>query len=229
MQADALPLADRISGFGAFANFNSNTPEALPVFAVRQTSEGKVAVTVQVPFYNENLWPVSIGVLHPRGSFSRCGPFGPCEFPQAIARVKSAMHILTTCDSVFAEPTTSSCDPLVTHANGTLVRFDSLPRSGEVLVTYAVGLGHPPTFNDSTPFNALDDVVVAQTDCPQAFRRPPDPDSPPADFAGLLQPSVGIYQINFRVTAAESESRCNGFFGPEITIGRFIEGVTRSM
>ena len=228
LRADDLPLPKRIGGFGAFANFNSNTAEALPVFAVRQTSEGKVAVTVQVPFYEENLWPASIGVLHPNGSFSRCGPLGPCEFPQAIARVKSALHILTTCDSVFAEPTTSRCDPLVTHPNGTLVRSNSLPRSGEVLVAYAVGLGRPPTFDDAKPFNVLDDVVVSQTDCPQTFRRPPDPGSPLADFAALLQPSVGIYQINFRVTAPESESQCNGFFGPEITIGRVIDGVSDS-
>jgi hypothetical protein len=53
----------------------------------------------------------------------------------------SAPHLLNSCDSIFGPQLSSTCHPLVTHADGTLVSSSSPARVGETITLYAVGLG----------------------------------------------------------------------------------------
>jgi len=224
LQADSFPLPTRIAGFGAFANAFPNIVEPYPVYSVRLTDEAKVAVTTQVPFTFRR--PHSIGVIRPE-SGNLCEPLYPrCEHAQAIRWVRSAAHVLSTCDAVFGDR--SDCRQLVTRADGSLVDFDNRPQAGETLTAWMTGLGRPPELDDTAPFNELHDVIVFQRDCPTGFRQTPPADSQPAEFAALLQPSIGLYQVNFRVAAPDPKVDCRGPAGPAITIGRVIEGAVDS-
>ena len=49
-------------------------------------------------------------------------------------------HLLSSCDSIFGPQSSSTCHPLITHADGTVVSSDNPARIGEGLTLYAVGL-----------------------------------------------------------------------------------------
>ena len=227
VEADSIPLPREIEGFGVVGVFRLGV-DSTGVYAVRPGEGGKIAVTAQVPFYGRDNWPRALGVSHPNGSVPRCSIFGPCEAPQEVAPARSAIHILNACDSFFGDTPASECEPLVTHAGGELVSYDRPPLRGETLVAYATGLGMPTVLDDSQAFNLVTGVVTATRGCAPMFYQAPPPHAAPAEFAALLHPSIGIYQINFRVGEPDAPSDCDGPPGSEIVVGRVIDGVVDS-
>ncbi len=116
------------------------------------------------------------------------------------------VHILTACDTVTgAAPTQlSPCNPLITHADGTLAGpfsgASTVPaQPGETLVLYAGGLGstQPPvpagTASPTSAAVALHHFsLILDYDCGVIQTVTPD-------FVGLTPGQVGLYQVNFKV------------------------------
>jgi uncharacterized protein (TIGR03437 family) len=115
------------------------------------------------------------------------------------------VHILTACDTLTGKPPTGSspCNPLITHADGTLVGPFSGPsvtlaKPGEILILYAWGLGatNPGvpvgTASPSPAAVALSEfTVITDYDCGIQAVTPA--------FVGLTPGQVGLYQVNFKV------------------------------
>jgi uncharacterized protein (TIGR03437 family) len=141
---------------------------------------------------------------------------GVAGVPSLLNLMADQVHILTVCDSVLPGPLRyfliGSCQPEVTHANGTLVSNTNPATAGEELVAYAVGLGATkPAVPTGAP--AAEPVPTAQTFGldfnfhPDALASKPFPSNvlpnnytlPIPLFAGLTAGYVGLYQINFVV------------------------------
>ncbi len=120
------------------------------------------------------------------------------------------IHVLTACWSRSG----AFCDarvPAVTHADGTLVTFDSPAKAGEVVVIYATGLGEtdppvPAGQPTPTPAPRARYAFSLQFDfSPNARPRFPSripfsrPSGPAPEFVGLAPGQVGLYQINVRI------------------------------
>jgi uncharacterized protein (TIGR03437 family) len=127
------------------------------------------------------------------------------------AVVTDDIHVLTTCDPIFAGTGQgqSNCIPIVAHADGTSVSPNSQVRPGETVVIYATGLGQTnPAATTGAPMSApapvIQDLAVQLNYYPNAgFSRPytlggspvpPGPTQP--SFAFLVAGYVGLYQIN---------------------------------
>ena len=129
-------------------------------------------------------------------------------------------HLLNSCDSIFGPQKSGSCNPLITHADATLVTNSNPARVGEVITIYAVGLGFdfgPPLipktgYASEIPIPTSLGAVVFQ------YSYPP-PETPTSstvrvtaasqslvepEWAGLLPGYVGLYQINVTVPPAPS-------------------------
>ena|SRR5579872_4119839 len=55
-----------------------------------------------------------------------------------------APHLLNSCDTIFGGGpilSGSGCNPVITHADGTVVSYASPAKVGERVVVYALGLG----------------------------------------------------------------------------------------
>ena len=158
VQASKVPLPTTLAGFSAtIGQVPYPFMAPLPIFSVRQHNycNGQqtractlTLLTVQMPTDLEiSPFPVGpqistgIEVLDGAAIWSVTPPLDPVK-----------VHILTACDPAFggsgvARPTAlSPCNPLITHADGTLVGPFSgssvIPaQPGETLVMYATGLG----------------------------------------------------------------------------------------
>jgi uncharacterized protein (TIGR03437 family) len=124
------------------------------------------------------------------------------------------LHILTQCDAIafgFSYSVKSNylspCNPLITHADGTLVTqptsfggpFNKAAQPGETLVMYAYGLGAtqpavPAGTVSPTPAAVINRhfSLVLDYDCGTIVTTIPT-------FIGLTPGQVGLYQVNFVV------------------------------
>jgi hypothetical protein len=135
-----------------------------------------------------------------------------------LAPVLDRIHILTfeETHSGLSIPNNRLAQPLVTHADGSLVTAAKPAKSGEQLVAYAVGLGYAdpfPVTGAPSPSPAprartqfLINYAFSPNAAPSRGLIPIFPSSvvtqfPAPTFAGLSPGSVGLYQLNFIVPA----------------------------
>ncbi|HZU24740.1 MAG TPA: hypothetical protein VFA04_04410 [Bryobacteraceae bacterium] len=123
------------------------------------------------------------------------------------------VHILTGCDNVLAQNTGNPalpCQPLVTHADGSLVTASRPAQPGEPLTAYAVGLGATtpavPTGEPATGVARATETFTLNFNYREnagPTRAPRPVGSPPTDpkplYAGLTPGYAGLYQVNFVV------------------------------
>lgn len=181
------------------------------------------AITVQIPYElgvsSANL--STTAVISENGQHSR-------EFTFSV--VPDNLHVLTTCDTGARQPsfsTLQACNGVVTHADGTLVAFDSPAKAGETVVIYAFGLGQPSPAvktGEASPTPAA--VVTLPVNLQFDFRSNAGPSRPyinplvaspvpvPA-FVGLTPGQVGLYQINVTIPSTiPAVERCGTTCAP---------------
>lgn len=206
----------------------ADTPPGTPLTATLQqhatstpaplsTCGSLTAVTVRIPYEPV---PICTGVC-PNFAFAippllTLSQNGPPITSIELNPLADEVHVLTACDVALGLPTPQHnltglpCEPLVTHANGTLVSSGSPASVGEGLAICALGLGQ--TSPEATTGN-----IAAMAPTVEAFNlnfnytidalatKPytGDPDMVPLHplFAGLAPGYVGLYQLNFIVPA----------------------------
>jgi len=130
--------------------------------------------------------------------------------PIGITPLADQIHILTACDSILSTGSEKPlqawppCQPMVTHADGSLVTNSSPARPGEELVLYAVGLGatNPAAKDGQPPAGPIPVAGAVQLDFnfhanSLASKPPISPIPPQPVFAGLTPGYPGLYQVNF--------------------------------
>lgn len=145
------------------------------------------------------------------------------------------IHVLNTCDQFpSANLRVGLCQPIVTHADGSLVSAAAPAAQGEEVVIYALGLGvtNPAVkTGDATPspapelgrpfFVQFDSRVNATPSPPYYNPLILAPFIPVPLFAGLTPGLAGLYQINLRIPSSlPNLMSCTG--------GRFKRPTTRS-
>ncbi len=214
VQASEVPLPTTLAGFSAVINQGDyGNMYSLPIFRVKQEGVCEppqqtpacvlTSLTVQIPF------DLILGAI----------PTGPSAVTiisviadgQTILQTYYVLdplkvHILTACDTVsgYAPTTLSPCNPLITHADGTLVGpfsgASTVPaQPGETLTLYAWGLGRTQpevplgTASPAPPAIAVHHfTIILDYDCGVIQDVTPD-------FVGLTPGQVGLYQVNFKV------------------------------
>ena len=134
--------------------------------------------------------------------------------PDSIARVSieqngipgpfSAAFVLSNAPSIFGyNRTVEIRDPIITHADGSLVTPEAPAAPAEVLIIYATGLGqlnNAPTTGQASPASPL---ATLQTISSVIV----DGRESEVLFAGLTPGFVGLAQINFRLSNDLSTSQ----------------------
>jgi uncharacterized protein (TIGR03437 family) len=212
-QASEIPLPTTLAGFSAIISQQPNqTSEPLPIFRVKQEDicldqqQTPACVltllTVQIPADLE----LSNYEVGPQTATSIQVFADGINITYYVALDPVKVHILTACDTVGGSRPTelSACNPLITHADGTLVGPFSGPnfvlaKPGETLILYAWGLGitqpsvPPGTVSPTTPAFAVHRfTIILDYDCGVIQAVTPD-------FVGLTPGQVGLYQVNFKV------------------------------
>jgi uncharacterized protein (TIGR03437 family) len=144
---------------------------------------------------------------------------GVAGAPIELAPQADQVHILTMCDTVVPGGSGSAqfdalpCQPLLTHADGSLVTAGSPAQGGEELVAYAVGLGlttpavktgqaastaTPTSETLALDFDFLTNALATKPTLPDVGPCcAPTPVLPTPLYSGLVPGYVGLYQINF--------------------------------
>jgi hypothetical protein len=180
------------------------------------------AVTLQIP-YELNPNPV---ITAPGTELVIATNNGASTF--SILTLTDALHVLSTCDAFPLKESSpggldignSSCSPIVTHADGTMVTADAPGKPGETVVIYAYGLGQTfpavksgdvsptpaPILGAGLPGNPLRTLTLAFDFNPNAgpskpylVPLPPNTPIPHTQFAGLTPGQVGLYQVNVQL------------------------------
>src|SRR5579872_4886879 len=185
-------------------------PSSLPIFRIQSVKNSDIiphtSITVQIPTdtvtinYQGRVEPVFPDqlILNVKAN----GVSGP-DF--TIQVNEGAPHLLNSCDTVFGGvgPTLSGagCNPVVTHADGTMVSYTSPAKVGEIIVAYALGLG---------PFAAPDALIYF------TYILDPPPQSSLESmtaryllnpvYVGLVQGYVGLFQINITIPAMPAQT-----------------------
>ena len=220
VRAKTIPLPTSLAGISATC-FVSNPPVSVPILAVEPIApcadttqpgcaSSYTAVTVQIPFNIAATDPeaLALGSLGTGGQI-RFSENGSIAASVDVMTFVDEVHVVRTCDEML-ETRTFSCVPIVTHSDGALVSDSNPANAGEVLVMYAVGLGHTlqPLPNGQAPDSPLATSVIFGVSFdarPNAgASRPPskgEGNVTPPRFVGLIPGFVGIYQINVKVPA----------------------------
>jgi uncharacterized protein (TIGR03437 family) len=217
-RAAKVPLPTTLAGFSVTITQQPNgLAEQLPIFAVEQDNRCgggsqnpgcvETAITVQIPFdlivdYGQPSAFAHTTAISVSDSAGSSQSFPALVLPQNI-------HVLTTCDAAnpgrIEAVFLTACQPVVTHADGSLVSALSPGGAGEELILYAFGLGVTnPQVNagEASPLPAA--VTQAAfgvsfgyrgTGANPAQERPQTPPNPV--FVGLTPGQVGLYQVNF--------------------------------
>jgi uncharacterized protein (TIGR03437 family) len=231
--------------------------EQLPLFAVQQFNQCGgadsnaqspecivTALTVQVPFDIAAVAVLDLGtgaILSSPGQTTAISILeaGGSSKSFAVQAIPFNAHILTSCDLVHGgsapppPPTTAgfslpgSCQPIVTHADGSPITYANQAKVNEILVMYAVGLGVtvPPGVTGEASklqpplrppaLNASGDVISYFT-----HGRLPGIETG-TYFSGLVPGLVGVYQLNFQVVQPlyYQSMDCSIAGGPYVTFG----------
>ena len=220
--ASQVPLPTTLSGVsvsvratGDLVVDTTGYPTALPIFRIRSVNNTlfilqHTAITVQIP--TEKVSTVYQGkrvpdfpselILNVRAN----GVSGP-DYTFAVNGITP--HLLDSCDSVFGGIgrlyAGAPCHPVVTHADGTVVSFDSPAKAGETIVVYALGLGafgltgRPQAgpialVNGETRFSYFSVSLLTEPTFQTVYIYTITP-----DYVGLVDGYVGLFQINLTV------------------------------
>jgi len=218
VEAGSVPLPTSLAGLSVTLRQSvSLSPVPVPIFSVAAVNActygvglcGDVrsvyaAITVQIPFELEPylFGPPTFAALVVRENGVDIAAFPVLGEPYHI-------HVLRACDSILSQPTpfrlTSFCDPVVTHADGTLISKLSPAKADEILILYAVGLGAV-----SPRVRTGESVSTAAQAVPMSmgfdFNSNASAKLPPllaerSIYSGLTPWLVGLYQVNFKVPA----------------------------
>lgn len=242
-RAGPLPLPTRLqAGDGSLgvilvSGFN----ELLPILKADRVSPNQVAMTVRMPWRLADRpfpvsWVTAIWSSPGISGSALCREFGArCSRRLDLSVRRSAVHLLRTCDSVLDQPTTvPSCAALITRRDGSIVSEQAPVRFGEELTAWAVGLGEPSDMTGSPPSAGalIDGVSVNVQFCGTAVRAPAS-DAPAAEYSGLVDAEVGLYQVNFRIPGDASGDASCATKEPlplqaRVTVGRSIGGAVDS-
>lgn len=222
VKASGFPLPSQLAGVSVTINQSSvafpsiQISHAAPLLEVQPTTGGLTAVTVQIPFEllsTSNCVSAGVNLTCPATvTVNQNGAAGQFF---SIAIQHDNIHILNTCDQFpSANLQTGPCQPIATHADGSLVSAAAPAAQGEEVVIYAFGLGatNPAVkTGDATPSPApaLAGLLFVQFDSRvNATPSPPyynplvlAPFIPVPLFAGLTPGLAGLYQINLRIPA----------------------------
>ena len=157
VRAASVPLPKSLAGISVvLTQTGPALTEQLPFFAVQQFNQCGgadsnamspdcivTALTVQVPF--DIAVPVldGIGMIVPSPGQSTTISIleaGGSSKSFAVQPIPFNSHILNSCDLVVGG-SAASCEPLVTHADGSTINNLNPAKVNEILVMYAVGLG----------------------------------------------------------------------------------------
>ncbi len=243
--AETLPLPLSLAGVAAQLRITGRgAPIDIPIFAVTPISscerglsvpcseETMLAVTLQIPWEMNpsdpagSLFASTEAVLTVFVGGSASGDFR--ILPRA-----DAIHFLNTCDAALPfDFRDQVCQAVVTHADGSYVTSENPALEGETIVLYALGLGRgqsPAVTGEAVP------EPIPVPDADRRFRlrmdfaanarpSPPWPHTPffapiAPDYAGMVEGTVGLYQINVTVPPfPESAPLCGGIVESNLTI-----------
>jgi uncharacterized protein (TIGR03437 family) len=227
-QAATNPLPTTLAGISVILNQFDLPSRLVPLLSIRQLplcapqSQAPpapscllTAITVQIPFELVVLQPLNPALI-PTGivSLSISENNGSSQATR-ITPVTDNIHILTTCDVSVSNGTSVPCQPIATHASGTLITAKVPAQPGEEIVLWAYGLGStspavPTGAASPTPAAVLAQPLTLGFDfTPNASPSRPYINpllmtaiaQPAPDFAGLAPGQFGLYQINVRIPA----------------------------
>ena len=219
--ASSLPLPTSLGGISAiFVQGVFSAP--VPLISVRPISpcayntdpgcgSSYLAIRVQIPVGFDYSDPAVIRGVPVPGAQVRFFESGTVVASLDVTPLSDQVHVLRNCDDLLYNET--SCAPMVTHADGSLVELRNPAKSGEEIIIYAVGLGVPESnvmAGQSPPFPIPVSVSISFDPRPNALAsRSPSPSRPV--FAGLVSGYAGLYQVNVIVPVLPpGSSRCDG-------------------
>ena len=197
-----------------------------------------VGITVQIPYELIPLCPLCLRPISFPPPWLYVTENGQTGTAFEINPLADQIHVLTSCDAIlsrFGDVTPQNltglrCPAMVTHLDGTLVSAGKPAQAGERLTAWVVGLGYTNPAAVTGQIVPQARPITAGLDMDFSFRanalpaRPqpaahvvvvPDP---LADYAGLAQGFVGLYQINFMVPAIPQDTP------PCALSGSFVQG-----
>lgn len=235
VRANTASLPTSLAGISATLNSSS----AMPMLAVEPVAtcvdttqpgcSSYTAITVQIPFELRPFCPgiAQIGDILPVSvSFSENGTVAASV--DSIIPLCNDIHLLRTCDLALPNHTVS-CDPVVTHADGSMVTGTAPAHAGEEIVIYAVGLGQiePSGLTGKAPGSPVPVPTAVAYD----FQPNAGPSQPPFTvtdtgvfsprispvFSGMTPGSVGLYQINVIIpTPPQGTALCDPTIFPVV-------------
>jgi hypothetical protein len=120
-------------------------------------------------------------------------------------------HLLNTCDRIFGPPG-GACNPVITHADGSIVSAGSPAKVGEEVVIYAVGLEAISTFLETLVFGYRIDPDPPAT----TFYVPQEVNSV---YTSAVPGFVGLFQINIVIPPMPTQTfNCQGATSNNATI-----------
>ncbi|MEZ5402293.1 MAG: hypothetical protein R2729_21645 [Bryobacteraceae bacterium] len=202
--ASTFPLPTELSGISVLARTGQKEQKA-PILSVLQCCVGRpmgAAITIQWPDIFDTLSGQEVAVIMN----------GRPVASEEVVFAGSTRILSGSCAgqprAVYALPEEPSCDrnarPLVTHADGGLVRAGNPARPGETLIVYAVGVtsvdGEVPIGIPSPAPPIRVNFVRASLDYAYDGGRNPETENfQSADYAGLTPGGVGVTQIHVKV------------------------------
>ena len=244
VRAASVPLPKSLAGISVvLTQTGPALTEQLPFFAVQQFNQCGggdsnamspdcivTALTVQVPF--DIAVPVldgSTGAILPSPGQSTAISIleaGGSSKSFAVQPIPFNSHILNSCDLVLGVPPPifpATCEPIVTHADGSAITNANQAKVNEILVMYAVGLGvtvPPAVAGEASPSRPPYAHPNARVRYLYNVPRPPGAGDYFGTFSGLAPGLVGVYQLNFPVIPPPLDQSFDcSVFGPALRFG----------
>ncbi len=203
LQGVSITMTQAATGVGVRAPLLAVFPASDCATAQGAACSQLTGITLEMPF---ELIPNSPVAARPPNSAQLKISQGGQTTMVDIDPQSDRIHILRGGDTITQLGTPPAVDtpllqPIVTHADGTLVTQATPAHSGEILVLYAVGLGRT-TPMAVTGENASSGVVEGPVTIAFDFlagTRTAQPSNELPIFSGLVSSFSGLYQINFTV------------------------------
>jgi uncharacterized protein (TIGR03437 family) len=216
---------------------------AVPVLSAKTLNTETLAISVQFPFtglptttvseWFINTVPFQIQFAETDNPSGDLCAEGACSVPFTVDATFAQPHLINTCDLFLNSPAASgNCTSAILHQNGSLVTFASPAAPGEILKPWAVGLGAP---SGGIPSGAAGPIAMNNITISLGFLASTVTGSvtstgetqvanPTYLWAGLPNPSQGLYQINFAIPPSPA-----GLVPCTATAGNFYVGFGRNI